>query len=141
MLWGGRNIVNKSHWRVWGVLVVSGPHWVCHPLTACVLSQSTLLGLQVALHVNCLKQALGCMHFPGLSRSGSDSRVLLKGTGSVGPAFCALPSPSSSGDRVLGEHTLPKWRVRLINSLAPAAPFAGWQRLCILWCDVCLLGS
>ena len=58
-------------------------------LTACVLSQSTLLRLQVALQGNCLKQALGCMHFPGLSCSGSGSRVLHKGTDSVGPAFCA----------------------------------------------------
>ena len=50
-------------------------------LTACVLSQSTLLRLQVALQGKCLKQALGCMHFPGLSHSGSGSRVLHKGTG------------------------------------------------------------
>ena len=28
---------------------------------------------------NCLRWALGCMHFPGLSRSGSGSRVLHKG--------------------------------------------------------------
>ena len=40
---------------------------------------------------NCLRLALGCMHFPGLSRSGSGTRVVLKGTDSVGPAFCALP--------------------------------------------------
>ena len=60
-------------------------------LTACVLSWSTLLKLQVALQGNCLERALGCVHFPGLSRSGSGSRVLLKGTDSVGPAFCALP--------------------------------------------------
>ena len=60
-------------------------------LTACVLSQSTLLRLQVALQGNCLKRALGCMHFPGLSRSGSGTWVLLKGTDSVGPAFGALP--------------------------------------------------
>ena len=40
---------------------------------------------------NCLRQALGCMHFPGLSRSGSGTRVLLKGIDLVGPAFCALP--------------------------------------------------
>ena len=37
------------------------------PLTACVLSLSTLLRLQVALQGNCLKQVLGCMLFPGLS--------------------------------------------------------------------------
>ena len=35
--------------------------------------------------------ALGCMHFPGLSRSGSGTQVVLRGTDSVGPAFCALP--------------------------------------------------
>ena len=61
------------------------------PPMACVLSQSTLLSLQVALHVNCLKWALGCMHFPGLSCSDSGSQVLPKGIDSVGPVFCALP--------------------------------------------------
>ena len=61
------------------------------PLTACVLSQSTLLRLQVALQVYCLKWALGCVHFPDLCRSGSGSWVLHKGIDSVGPAFCALP--------------------------------------------------
>ena len=29
VLWGGRNTTNKYHWHVWGVLAVSGPHWVC----------------------------------------------------------------------------------------------------------------
>ena len=37
------------------------------------------------------RPALGCMHFPGLSRSGSGTWVVLRGTDSVGPAFCALP--------------------------------------------------
>ena len=60
-------------------------------LTACVLSQSTLLRLQVALQGNCLKWALGCMYFPGLSCWGSASWVLHNGTDSVGHAFCALP--------------------------------------------------
>ena len=61
------------------------------PLMACVLSRSTLLRLQVALPGNCLKWALGCVHFPGLHCSGSGSQVLHKGTDSVGPVFCALP--------------------------------------------------
>ena len=56
-----------------------------------VLFRSTLLRLQVALQGNCLRPALGCMHFPDLSHSGSVSRVLHKGTDSVGPALCALP--------------------------------------------------
>ena len=38
-----------------------------------------------------LKQALGFVHFPGLSHSGSGSQVLNKGTNLVGPVFCALP--------------------------------------------------
>ena len=63
------------------------------PLMVCGLSQSTLLRLQVVLQGNCLRRALGCMHFPGLSRSGSGSQVLHKGTDSVGHAFCALPRP------------------------------------------------
>ena len=35
--------------------------------------------------------ALVCVHIPGLTHSVSGSRVLHKGTDSVGPAFCALP--------------------------------------------------
>ena len=54
------------------------------------LSRPTLLRLQVALQGNCLKRALGCVHFPGLSCSGSGSRVLHKGADSAGPAFCGL---------------------------------------------------
>ena len=37
------------------------------------------------------RPAPGCMHLPGLSRSGSGTRVVLRGTDSVGLAFCALP--------------------------------------------------
>ena len=35
--------------------------------------------------------ALGCLHLPGLSRSGSGTRVVLRGADLVGPTFCALP--------------------------------------------------
>ena len=97
-LWGGRNTANKYHWRVWGVLAVSWPHWVC---PCC-----TLLRLQVALQGNCLKQALGCMHFPGLNCSGSGSRVLHKGW--LGLRFVPFPGSSSSGDLVLGECSRPR---------------------------------
>ena len=61
------------------------------PLTACVLSRSTLLRLQVALQGNCLNWALGYMHFSDLSHSGSGSQVLHKGADMVGLAFCVLP--------------------------------------------------
>ena len=90
MLWGGRNTANQYHWRVWGVLSVSATLGL-PLLMAYVLSQSTLLRLQVALQGNCLRWALGCVHFPGLSCSGSGSLVLHKCADLVGPAFCALP--------------------------------------------------
>ena len=35
--------------------------------------------------------ALGCLHLPGPSCSGSGTRVVLRGADLVGPAFCALP--------------------------------------------------
>ena len=60
-------------------------------LTVCVLSQSTLFRLQVALQGYGPRWALPFMHFPGLSHSGSGSRVLHKGTDLAGPEFCALP--------------------------------------------------
>ena len=71
------------------------------------------------------KAALGCVHFPGLSHSGSGSQVLHKGTDSVGSGFVPFPSPSSSGDQVLGERTLPGWGVPLITSPVPAILFSG----------------
>ena len=37
------------------------------------------------------RPSLGCLYLPGLSRSGSGTRVVLRGADSVGPAFCALP--------------------------------------------------
>ena len=87
MLWGGRNTANKYHWHVWEVLAVSRPHWVCsHSWRVCFPS----------LHCSGFRLlsrewALGCVHFPGLSCSGSGSWVLHKGTDLVGHAFCVLP--------------------------------------------------
>ena len=77
VLWGGRNTANKYHSCV-GVLAVYGPHWVYPSSQQCVLSVSTPLRHQVALKGICPKQALGFVHFPGLSFSGSGSRVLHK---------------------------------------------------------------
>ena len=59
------------------------------PLRACVPSQSICLGSRLLCRE--LRRALGCVHFPGLSRSCSGSRVLHRGADWVGPAFCALP--------------------------------------------------
>ena len=57
---------------------------------ACSLPAHTALALGCSTGNN-PRLALGCMHLPGPSRSGSGTRVVLRGTGSVGPAFCALP--------------------------------------------------
>ena len=80
-LWGGRDAVNKT--------------------LACAHSVSATLGLPpLTVHTpqalgcstgNSLRLALGCMHLPSLSCSGSGTRVVLRGADSVGPAFCALP--------------------------------------------------
>ena len=86
VLWGRRGAADKYHWRVWRVLTVFRPHWVCpHSRRMCFprlhCSGSRLLYRE---------QALSCVHFPGLSRSGSGSWVLHKGADSVGPALCAF---------------------------------------------------
>ena len=91
------------------------------PLTAHVLSLSTLLRLQVALHVNCLRWALGCVHFPGLSRSGSGSRVLHKAQTQLCLRFVPFPGPSSSGHQMLGSALSPGGTVHVITSPVPAA--------------------
>ena len=112
------------------------------PLLACVLSWSTLLRLQVALQGNCLKQALGFVHFPGLSCSGSGSWILHKGTDSVGCAFRPFPGLSSLGDQVLGECTVPGGLCILITSLVPATQFPGCTtRALSQVCRVSPLGS
>ena len=93
------------------------------PLTACVLSWSTQLRLQVALQGNCLKWALGCAYFPGLSHSCSGSCVFYKDTNSVGLAFCALPrSEQLMLPGAWQAHTPQVWCI-LFNSLVPAAQF------------------
>ena len=104
---------------------VSEPHWVCPHSRHVFFPGLHCSGFQVALQGNCLRWALGCMHFPRLSRSGSGSQVLHKGTDSVGPMPCALPElPSSSGDQMLGECTISGDLCVLISSpvLAPRLP-------------------
>ena len=106
MHWGGKNTVNKYHWHVWGVLAVSATLGLP---PACVLSQSTLLRLQVTLQGNYLKQALGCVHFSDPSLSGSGSQVLPKCTDLVGPAFCALPRSKKLRQPGTWQVHYPRW--------------------------------
>ena len=98
----GRNTANKYHWPVWGVLTVLQPHWVC-PRSWCMCFHGLHFSGSRLLCQELSEDVLGCMHFPGLSCSGSGSRVLHKGADSVGPGFCALPRSEHSGDQVLGE--------------------------------------
>ena len=57
---------------------------------ACALPAHTAQALGCSAS-NCLRLALGCMHLPGISPSGSGTRVVFRGADSVGLAFCALP--------------------------------------------------
>ena len=90
VLWGGRNTANNYHWCVRGVLAMSQLHWVC-PCSWRMGFPSLHFSGSRLLCQELFKAALGCVHFPDLSRSGSRSRVLPKGADSVGPVFFALP--------------------------------------------------
>ena len=91
---------------------------------------------------NCLRRALGCMHFPILSHSGSGSQVLHQGADSVGPAFCALPRSEQFRQPGACRVHSPSLAVHLITSPVPATRFPGWQQVCPSQvCHVSLLGS
>ena len=66
------------------------------PFTVCVFYTAQALGCSAG---ELSKVDLGLCALPRskLSRSGSGSRVLHKGTDSVGPAFCALPRSEQLG--------------------------------------------
>ena len=65
--------------------------------------------------------ALGCMHLPGLSCSGSVSWVLHKGPDLVGHAFCVLPR--SEQLRLPGVWRA--WSLQLMASPVPVTWFSG----------------
>ena len=95
VLWGGRKTANNIT-GVCGECLQCFSHTgfaPAHGVCAFMVYTSQALGCSAG---NCLSRALGCMHFPGLSRSGSGSQVLHKGTNSVGPAFCARPRSEHS---------------------------------------------
>ena len=123
VLRGGRNTAYRYHWRVWGVLTVSGSHWVCcHSRRVCFPGPHCLGFRLFCWELS--EAALGCVHFPGLCRSGSGSRVPHRGTGSVGPAFCALPR--SEQLRRSGAWPAHTPQVRRILSSPRPSPLASW---------------
>ena len=82
---------------------------------ACSLPAHTAQALDCSAR-NHPRPALGCLHLPGLSCSGSGTQVVLRGTDLVGPTFCALPRSKqlkqerqdiylSFNDEVFGEHS------------------------------------
>ena len=115
--------------HVWGVLTVYGPHWVCPSSWQYVLSRSTLLRLQGALQGNCPKQTLNFIHFPGLSHSGSGSWVQSWAQTRLDVRFVPVPGLSSSGDRVLGEHSVPGGSRLLITARSQTLGFLAVPRV------------
>ena len=131
----GRNTANKYHWHVFTVIQ---PHWVCPCLWRVCFPSLHCSGCSAG---NCLMRALVCMHFPGLSHSGSGSQVLHKGTDSVGYEFCALPGSK----QLRWPGTWPAhspWVGHCILSPPRSQPLgfpgAKWERcfrcaMCLLW--------
>ena len=115
MLWGGRGTADKYHWCVWGVLTVSWPHWVCPHSRRVCFSCLHCTGFRLLYR----ERALSCVYLPGLSRSGSGSRVLHKAADSVGTASCTLPVRAAQGTRSLMSALSPG-AVRLLPS--PSKP-------------------
>ena len=113
VLWGGRGAADNYHWHVWRVLTVFPPHWVCPRSWRMCFPRLHCSGSRLLYR----ERALNCMHFPGLSRSGSGSRVLHKGADSVGPAFCDFPVRAALGTRSLTS-ALSSGAVRLLPSLS-----------------------
>ena len=116
VLWGGKGTADKYHWSVWGALAVFQPHWVCphsqHVCFPCLhCSGSRFLSRE---------RALSCVHFPGLSRSGSGFPVLHKDTDSVGSEFCAFPTRAAQAARSLMS-ALSLGAVCLIPSAVPVS--------------------
>ena len=113
------------------------------PLTTCVLSQSTLLRLQVAFQGKRLKWALSLVYFSGLSHSGSGSWVLHKGRLSWN-CFVPFSDLNSSGNQVLGERTLPRFpatqfpgcAVGALSQVCCVSPLGNWFLAAALLVDV-----
>ena len=59
---------------------------------------------------NCLKRALGCVHFPGLGCSGSGSRVVHKGTDGWAWVLCPSQVRAAPATRCLASALAPSGR-------------------------------
>ena len=141
VLWGGRNTANKYHWRVWEMLACLDHTGFSPAHGTCAFPVYTA-------------QAPGCSAGE-LSKAGSGflalprSKLLrfrFSGTPQrqtwLGMRFLPFQCPSSSGDQLLGERTVPGGLCILITFPVPAAQFPGCARKTpSLMCCVSPLGS
>ena len=99
-----------SVWTTLGLpqLTVVCPFWVYTAQT-----QGCSLG-------HCPKQALRFVYFPGLSHSGSGSRVHRKGTDSVGHKLCAFPRSEQLRWPAAWWVHYPRWTVCLNHLPGPS---------------------
>ena len=94
-------------------------------LTACVLSRSTLLRLQVVLQGTVQSRPWVLCTSQLSAAQVQLLRYSTKVQTHLGLHVVPFPGLSSSGNQVLGKHTLPRWAVCLITSPVPAARFPG----------------
>ena len=106
------------------------PHWVCPCSWRTCFPRLHCSGSRLLYR----ERALSCRHFPGLSRSGSGSRVLHKGADSVGPAFCAFPVRAAQAARRLMS-ALSSGAARLLPSPSQTRFLGMLVRcaLCLFW--------
>ena len=90
---------------------------------------------------HCPKQALGFLHFPGLSCLGEVLGYAARAQIQLSMCFVPFPGPSSSGDQVLGERTVQGGPYILITSLVLRAQLPGCAVRLSQVCCVSPLGS
>ena len=71
LLWGGRGAADRYHWPVWGGPAVFRPLWVCPRSQRVCFPRLHCSGSRLLYRV----RDMCCVHFPGLSRSGSGSPI------------------------------------------------------------------
>ena len=125
MLRGGRNTANKRHWRVWGVLAVSGPHWVCPAHGMCAFPVYTAQAQDCSAgELSKVGPGLHALPRSKLLRfrfSGTPQRHRLGWT----CVLCPSQIRAAQVTRCLASALSSHGAVRLITSLVPAARFPG----------------
>ena len=135
---GGRNTANDYHWRVWGVLAVSQPHWVCpHSPRVCFPS---LCCLGSRLLCSSLKQAWVVCPSQVSAAQVQVLRYSTKAQTRFSLRFVPFPGLSSSGDQVLGKHSHSQVGSASYRLPHPSRSFffLGVQQACLLRRAVCL---